>query len=170
MRLKQSVLLLSIFALSILVAAAPVSASTVSLGSNINAYVKGQLATFFATVKVTVNEKFKVNYMTFKIYDSKKHVVETCMFKTDGTKISGCKAVKYVIPLDKDKHNKWGYHYGKDMRYKVVVDTGKLKTGDYKGRLGANVQLKNSIKNFYSGYVSFKIVKYKPHNPPKKVK
>ena len=147
-----------------------VSAASVSLGSNINAYTKGQLATFFATVKVTVNEKFKVNYMTFKIYDSKKKAVETCMFKSDGTKISGCNAVKYIIPIDPERHNVWGYHYGKDLKYKIVVDTAKLKEGDYKGRLGAHVQLAKKFKDFYSGYVSFKIVKYKPHVHPKKVR
>jgi hypothetical protein len=142
----------------------------VELSANMKVIKQGSPASFFAGIRILVNEKFKVNYLTFKVY-TKKGTLETCKFRTDGTMVSGCGFVKQIVPIDKEDHSKYGYHYGaKQMLYNIVIKTDNLKPGDYKSQLKANISTKNRTKEFKSKVLSFKIVKKKPCEPPKKVR
>jgi hypothetical protein len=155
---KRGIALGTALILLVLVAAGA-EAKSVELSTHTNIVKEGSPATFFAGVKILVNEKFEVNYLTFSVF-TKKGTIETCRFKADGTKIEGCDFVKEIVPIGKEDHRRYGYHYGaKKMLYKIVIKTDDLDPGDYKARLLANVSTKTKTKDFKSRVLSFKIVK-----------
>ncbi len=117
--LKKNLLSLvfTLFVIGFLIMSGPVAAITLSLTTDKTIYATDGTITFEMSLDIETNERVPIQNLTLTIQDSTNNVVKTCIFRPDGTAISGCDNVVITPEVDSSSYgygDQFGYGYGYD--------------------------------------------------------
>ena len=140
---KILALLFTTFVIALLLMSGPVDGFTLNLLVSKEKPKQGELVTFTAQINIEQTERPSINKLILELSGREKI---SCTFDKDGQPLNGCDNIKITKIQDPGYNYGYDYNFGYGygfapgtLKYKVEIDTKKLKPGTYTSLFKAEI-------------------------------